>query len=205
VARRRITDDGLGREAFEGVPQPRTRRISYVSRTEGSQTRRWRKADSNPRSRPERDGRGEGARSHRRLATGHRIQLVVPGAPFGNTRQSLSQERDRGIKPAFRLTSPIGPIFGIPRGRSPSELNPEPYHEAPVKGPIPSYWAGKWAEIINAAAKIVGEEVIPPIRSRAIPLRWIRLAVGSSSQTTMAALAGLNDGSNRGASSSPSS
>jgi hypothetical protein len=47
VARRRITDDGLGREAFEGVPQPRTQRISYVSRTEGSQTRRWRKADSN--------------------------------------------------------------------------------------------------------------------------------------------------------------
>ena len=37
--------------------------------------------------------------------------------------------------------------------------NPEPYYEAPGKEPFPSYQSGKWAEIINAATRIVGTEV----------------------------------------------
>src|SRR5262249_45393770 len=41
---------------------------------------------------------GEGARNHRRLATGPNLkygtQLVDPGSPFGNTRQTLSHEPD---------------------------------------------------------------------------------------------------------------
>ena len=37
--------------------------------------------------------------------------------------------------------------------------NPEPYYEAPGKAPFPSYQSGKWAEIINAATRIVGTEV----------------------------------------------
>ena len=37
--------------------------------------------------------------------------------------------------------------------------NPEPYYEVPGREPFPSYQSGKWAEIINAATRIVGTEV----------------------------------------------
>jgi hypothetical protein len=74
----------------------------WISREDGGlQTRRWRKADSNHRSHPERDGRGEGARSNRRLATGPQLNtgsswsfrelpLATPGNLFHKSGTSLA-------------------------------------------------------------------------------------------------------------------
>jgi haloalkane dehalogenase len=57
----------------------------------GSQTPRWRKPDSNSRSRREPNARREGARSHRRLARGYELNTGASWSfRFGDTRQTLS-------------------------------------------------------------------------------------------------------------------
>ena len=75
------------------------------------ETLRWRKADSNSRSRRERNGRWRGARgqpspSRERTCANDTIQPIGPTSLFGNTRQTLSRERDREFESAF-LQQPV--------------------------------------------------------------------------------------------------